>query len=61
MRTQGSLSNGTKLLLKIAELEMELLCVPGNGIEESVYALCCQSNKALEKTEVGPYQYECIK
>jgi len=29
-------------------------------IEEPVYALCCQLNKALEKTEVGPYQYECI-
>ena len=34
---------------------MHLICrVPGHGIEEPVYALCCQSNEALEKTEVGP-------
>ena len=43
-----------KLLPKIAELEMQSLCVPGHGIEERVYALCCQLNKTLEKTEVGP-------
>ena len=42
-----------KLLPKIAELEIQSVCVP--GIEELVYALCCQSNEALEKTEVGPY------
>jgi len=31
--------------------------VPGHGqsIEEAEYALCYQSNQALEKTEVGPY------
>ena len=27
----------------------------GRSIEEAEYALCCQSNQALEKTEVGPY------
>ena len=54
------LANETKSLLKIAELEIESLHIPGHGIEEPVYALYCQSNKALEKTEVGPYQYECI-
>ena len=45
------LANETKSLLKIAELEIQSLCVPGHGIEEPVYALCCQSNKALEKSE----------
>jgi len=31
------------------------------GIEELVYALCCQLSEALEKTEVGPsYEYEYI-
>ena len=31
------------------------VAVPGHGrsIEEAEYALCCQSNQALEKTEVG--------
>ena len=43
-----------KLLLKITELEIQSLCVPGHGIEAQVYTLCCQSNEALEKTEVGP-------
>ena len=52
MRTSRSLSNKMKLLPKIAELEIQSVCVPG---EELVYALCCQSNEALEKTEVGPY------
>jgi len=42
------------LLLKIAELEIQSLHVPGHGIDKPVYALCCQSNKAREKTEVGP-------
>jgi len=39
-----------------------MLCVPGHGIEEPVYTcMHYQSNKALEKTEVGPYhKYECI-
>jgi len=50
-----------KLLLKIAELKIQLVCVSGHGIEELVHAFCCQSNKALEKTELGPYhKYECI-
>ena len=31
--------------------------LPGRGIEELVYALCCKSNEPLEKTEVGSYQY----
>jgi len=53
-------------LLKITELEIQWLraptavVLPGHGIKEPVYALRCQSNKALEKTEAGPYQYECI-
>jgi len=49
-----------KLLLKITELEMQLVrCVPGHGIKEPVYVLCCKSNEALEKTEVGPFhRYE---
>ena len=55
------LATKQNLLLKIAELEIRSLCVPGHGIEELVYALCCQSNKALEMTEVGPYhKYEFI-
>ena len=60
MHTYRSLNNNTKLLLKIAELEIQLVrCVPGHGIEEPVYVLCCQSNEALEKTEVGPFhKYE---
>ena len=50
-----------KLLLKIAELEIQSVCVPGHGIEELVYALCSQLNEALEKTDVGPYcNYEYI-
>ena len=53
MRTSRSLSNKMELLPKIAELEIQSVCVP--GIKELVYALCCQSNEALEKTEVGPY------
>jgi len=44
-----------KLLPKIAELEIKSVCVPGHGIEEPACAWCCQSNEALEKTEVGPY------
>jgi len=52
------------LLLKIAELEIKLICrvhVPGHEIEEAEYALCCQLNQALGKTEVGPYHnYEYI-
>ena len=51
-----SLSNNKELLLKIAELEMQSVCVPGHMIEEPVYALCSQSNKALQKTEVVPYR-----
>jgi len=39
----------------MAEIEIQLVCVPGHGIEEPVYVLCCQSNEPLEKTEVGPY------
>ena len=51
-----------KLLFKIAELEIQsVCCVKGLGIEEPVYALCCEPNLALEKTEVGPYHnYEYI-
>ena len=46
---------------QLRSLEIQLVCVPGHGIEELVHALCYQSNKALEKTEVGPYHnYECI-
>jgi len=41
-----------QLLLKIAVLEIQS-CVPGQGIEEPVYAFCLQSNKALEKTEAN--------
>ena len=48
------LSNDTKLLLKFTELEIKSVCVPGHGIKEPVYVLCCQSNEALEKTEVVP-------
>ena len=33
MRTSGSLSNNPNLLLKIAELETQLVCVPGHWIE----------------------------
>jgi len=41
---------------------MQSVCVYlGSVIKEAVYALCCQSNEALEKTEVGPYhKYEDI-
>jgi len=41
-----------KLSFKIAELEIQSMCVPGHGIEELVYALCCQSNEVLKMTEV---------
>ena len=44
-----------KSLLKIAELEIQLICVPGHGIKEPVYVLCCQMNEALARIEVGPY------
>ena len=51
-----------KLLLRITELGIQLVCtccLLGYGIKEPEYALCCQSNKTLEKTEVGPYlKYE---
>ena len=63
MRTLRSLSNEAKLLLEIAELEIQSLCVPGHGIEEPVCTCmrCYQLNKALEKTEISPYhKYECI-
>ena len=45
-----------KLLLKIAELEIQSVCVPGHGIKEPVDVLCCQMNEALARIEVGPYQ-----
>ena len=58
-----SLSNNMKLLPKIAGWDHWIrntvgVCVSGNGIEEIqlVYALCCQSNEAFQKTEVGPYR-----
>ena len=51
-----SLSNDTKLLLMIAELEIKWVCRVsglgmgmGSGIEEAEYALCCQSNHALDE------------
>jgi len=46
----------------IAELEIKSICrIPGHGIEAAEYALCCQSNQALGKTEVGPYhKYDYI-
>jgi len=48
-----------KLLLKIAELEIQSVCVPEHGIKEPVYVLCCHMNEALAKIEVGPYhKYE---
>ena len=50
------ISDDTKLLLKIAELEIQSVChVPGHGIKELVHALHCQLNDALEKTEVCLY------
>jgi len=56
----------TKLLLKIADLEIKSVFIINfavylawAGLRSRVrrvkYALCCQSNQALEKTEVGPY------
>jgi len=51
-----TLSSEIKLLLKIAELEIQSICVPGQGIKEPVYVLCCQMNEALAKIEVGPYR-----
>jgi len=44
------------VITQIAELEKQPICVYlESGIKETEYALCCQSNEALEKTEVGPY------
>jgi len=62
MRILRSLSNDTKLLLKIAELEIKSIChAPEHGIEEAEHALCCQLNQAIGKTEVGPsHKYEYI-
>jgi len=49
-----------KLLLKIAELEIQSVCVPGMDLKK--YALRYQSNEALEKTEVSPYhKYEYLQ
>ena len=45
-----------KLLLKIAELEIQSVCVPGHGIKEPGYVLCYQMNEALAKIEVDPYR-----
>jgi len=45
-----------KLLLNIAELEIQSVCVSRHGIKEPVYALCYQMNEALAKIEVGPYR-----
>jgi len=53
----ASLSNNTKLLLKIAELEIQ--SVPEHGIKELVCALYCQSNEALEKTYCMDLLYLC--
>ena len=52
-----------KLFLITTELEeIQSLRVhvpaPWHGIEDPVCVLCYQSNKALEKTEVGPYEHE---
>ena len=63
MCTLRSLSNDTKVLCKIADLEIKsvfnLICrVPGHGRDRRSrveYALRCQSNQVLKKTEVGPY------
>jgi len=35
--------------------------VPAHVIKELVYSLCCQSNKALEKTEVESLAPEVLK
>jgi len=49
------------LLHKITDLEIKSvlnLRVLGHGRDRRSrveYVLCCQSNQALEKTEVGPY------